>query len=59
MMAGSNDNFLFLIALWVMTAFSEGTEYITHSTLFLACNMVQNPTHLGELCEVSMIRASV
>ena len=51
-MAGSNDNFLFLIALWVMTAFSEGTEYITHSTLFLACNMVQNPTHLEELCEV-------
>ena len=49
-MAGSNDNFLFLTALWVITAFSEGTEYITHSTLFLACNM--NPTHWGELCEV-------
>ena len=44
MMAGSDDNFLFLIALWVMTAFSEGTDYITHSTLF--------PTHWGELCEV-------
>ena len=52
MIAGSNDNFLFVIALWVMTAFSEGTEYIAHNTLFLACNMVQNPTHWGELCEV-------